>query len=640
LLPPLPQTGRPLGRCWISDLPSGFNPDPYLSAAERILGGRFDIFALRDVQLEFPPRFNRDPKTGIIAPTVRGKALDYRDERIVGDIKYLWEQNRHYELVTLAQAFYLSRDNRYALACRQYLESWFEQCPYPLGQAWSSALENAIRLVNWAVAWHLLAAAGARLFDGDDGQAFKHRWLGSIYRHCRFIAANFSFYSSANNHLFGEYMGLFVATTTWSCWKESTAWQRVAREGLEREALKQNAPDGVNREQGIWYHHEVADMMLISGLFARANGIEFSRAYWKRLESMLEFIFSMMDGGGNVPMIGDSDDAVMVRFSHEENFDVYRSLLATGAVLFGRGDFGKKAGRFDDKSRWLTGDRGAVAFAISRSRANPREPTRAFPEGGYYVLGRDFDTPREIRIAADAGPLGYLSIAAHGHADALAFTLSVGDRPMLIDPGTYAYHTQKKWRDYFRGTAAHNTVRIDGLDQSEPGGNFMWLRKAKARCEQWETGADRDLFAGSHDGYMRLRDPVVHRRKISLNKRERLLFVEDVFECRGTHDIEFCWHFAESCAVRASASAVLAACGNVELTMAMPGGAGIPELAFGREDPPLGWISCRFDERVPAPSVVWKEEIKGTTKRTTVFRIIIHNRLPDAALENNQERTV
>ena len=120
---------------------------------------------------------------------------------------------------------------------------------------------------------------------------------------------------------------------------------------------------------------------------------------------------------------------------------------------------------------------------------------------------------------ADAGPLGYRSIAAHGHADALSFTLSVGGEEFLIDPGTYAYHTQERWRRYFRGTAAHNTVRIDGLDQSVPGGNFMWLRHARSACSLWLSSTEQDSFEGWHDGYMRLEDPVKHRRLIELDKK-------------------------------------------------------------------------------------------------------------------------
>jgi hypothetical protein len=616
-----PTVGHAWGQKWVRELPSGFDTASYCQAADRILSGQFDVFALHQIPAGFPPPWNRDPKTGIDAPMTFGKALNYRDEGTVGDIKYLWEINRHYELVTLAQAYHLSGKDCYANGCRLLLDSWLQQCPYPLGQAWSSALENAIRLLNWAVAWHLLDGEESHLFAGADGLEFKQRWLGSIHQHCQFIAGHFSFYSSANNHLLGEYMGLFIGAITWTCWEESLGWIDLAKKGLEKESLKQNTADGVNREQAIWYHHEVADMMLLSALFGRANDIRFSPEFWKRLESMLEFIMAVMDIAGRVPMIGDSDNAVMVRFSQEPDADPYHSLLMTGAILFDRADFRIGKGRLDDKSRWLLGDCASTSIASLNSGLPSQPLRRAFPEGGYYVLGQDFGLPSEQKIVADAGPLGYLSIAAHGHADALMFTLSVAGKGLLIDPGTYAYHTQKKWRAYFRGTSAHNTVRVDHLDQSETGGNFMWLRKAHARCESWESNHDSDCFVGSHDGYLRLADPVLHRRKIEFQKQDGTVLVEDILECRQSHELEFHWHFSEACKVKIDGSKVIATCENIQIEMTMPDSACLPELVIGRENPPLGWISPRFDEKLASPSIVWAEKINGTTKRTTLFRI-------------------
>ena len=95
-------------------------------------------------------------------------------------------------------------------------------------------------------------------------------------------------------------------------------------------------------------------------------------------------------------------------------------------------------------------------------------------------------------------PLGYLSIAAHGHADALSFTLSVGGNEILIDPGTFAYHTQKRWREYFRGTSAHNTLRVDGADQSVPGGNFLWTQHSQTRVLsfRYKLGQGASCHAG------------------------------------------------------------------------------------------------------------------------------------------------
>jgi hypothetical protein len=368
-------------------------------------------------------------------------------------------------------------------------------------------------------------------------------------------------------------------------------------------------------------------MMLLCGLAGKANGAELSPACWNRLGTMMEFIAEVMDVGGNVPMIGDSDDAVMVRFSCEPAFNVYRSLLATGAVLFQRGDFARKASRFDDKSRWLLGGEAAAAFeamiASPPADGNPDEK-RYFPDGGYYILGVDFDTLDEIRIVTDAGSLGYLSIAAHGHADALAFTLSAGGHEILIDPGTYAYHTQKKWRDYFRGTSAHNTVRVDGEDQSLIGGNFMWLNHAKAWCEKWESSSTRDWFVGAHDGFSRLADPVIHRRSMEFDKQARIIRIADTLTCNRPHMVEIFWHFAEACRVQVRGNEISAGCGNQSATMLMPGCDWSPVVKSGKEDPPMGWISRRFDQKCHSPSVVWSGQITGSTTLNTEICLVRH----------------
>lgn len=604
-----------------------------LAAAEEILAGRFNVFALRGVALGFPPQWLRDPRTGTLSPLTFGKSLNYRDERIVGDIKYLWEPSRHLELVTLAQAWHLTGEAAYAQAARTLVESWLDDSPYPLGPHWTSSLEHAVRLVNWSVAWQILQAApqggadaAGSVFAGDSGQTFRRRWLEAVYRHCHFIAGHFSRHSSANNHLLGEYMGLHVASLTWPCWPESARWQAVARSGFEREALLQNAADGVNREQGIWYHHEVADMMLLCGLAARAAGGDFGVPYWQRLEKMLGFVHAMMSAGGQVPMIGDSDDAVMVRFTTAADFDPYRSLLATGAVLFGRADFAAKARCFDGKSRWLLGAEGERSFDRLRAEApawrdGGATTGRAFEEGGYWILGDALDGPREVRLVADAGPLGYLSIAAHGHADALAFTLGMAGRELLIDPGTYAYHTQQRWRDYFKGTSAHNTLRVDGVDQSVSGGNFMWLHHARARCHRAVFGLLRDEWSGSHDGYRRLADPVTHTRDIVLDKVAGEIRVVDEVACAGAHEVELFWHFAEGCEVALVGDAVVGTHDGVSVAIRMPDDAWQPDLVWGREDPPLGWISRRFDEKVPTFTAVWRGRVAGTTKLVTLLTL-------------------
>jgi hypothetical protein len=595
--------------------------DVYRDKANAVLEGRFDVFALQGAALGFPPPWNRDPKSGRTAPKRFGKLIDYRDERLVGDIKYLWEPNRHLQLVTLAQAWHVTGEQRYAMGCRQLLDAWFEQCPYPFGINWTSSLELAIRLVNWAVAWHLLGAESSGLFDGECGADFRERWLRSIYQHCHFVAGHFSRFSSANNHLLGEYMGLLVGALTWPLWPESSRWREIAARGFEHEALLQNTADGVNREQAIYYQHEVMDMMLICALFGRTNGVTFGSSFWDRLERMMEFLAAVMDRAGNVPMIGDADDALIVNFVPGRRLNPYRSLLTTGAVLLQRPDLATGIGRCDDKTRWLLGDAAADSLRSPGKTATERMRRRVFPEGGYYVMGARFGGEDEVLAILDCGPLGYLSIAAHGHADALSFTLSAGGMPLLVDPGTFAYHTQKKWRDYFRSTFAHNCLTVDGKDQSTIGGNFLWLSQAESISSLALLDGDVQCFEGEHHGYRRLTDPVTHRRRIAFDATTNAFRVEDSLECKGAHEATLCWHFSEHCSVKLEGNSLRAVAGRARLALEMESCTAPPRLLRGQEDPLAGWLSRSFDVKSPIFTAAWSLSVQGPTQFVTIIRL-------------------
>jgi hypothetical protein len=607
---PTADLSRPV-RSWIRN-DAVVDATPYIEAARRIIAGRYDLFAMADVELGNPPRWNRDPKTGTLAPMEFGKELDYRDPAIVGDCKYLWEPNRHLHLVTLAQAYALTGEAIYADTLRNHLESWWEDCPFRMGANWASSLEVGMRLINWALAWQLLGGVNSRVFQGEGGEAFRARWLTSIYQHADFACGHFSLHSSANNHLIGEAAGVYIAAIAWPYWERARRWRDAAREILEREALLQNAGDGVNREQAVSYQQFTFDLLLYPMLAGEANGEPFPAEFKSRLESMLVFLASIMDVGGNLPMFGDADDAYVARLDPRPGFDRFKSSLATGAILFHRGEFAAKSGGLDDKARWLFGPPAEKRFSALHSLSLRLPMQRAFPEGGYYVLGCEFERPEEIRLVADVGPLGYREIAAHGHADALSFTLSVGGVELLVDPGTFAYHTETEWRRHFRGTSAHNTIRVDGQDQSEQGGNFMWLRKARAHCTAWMSAIDQDIVEGWHDGYTALADPVVHKRRITLDKRSRCVQVEDTLTMEGEHRIELFFHCAEGTTIAPIA-------GGVSLTRAgrtirlrfpdLPGGT--HQVLEGSTTPIGGWVSRRFDHKVPAPTLVWSATLKG-----------------------------
>jgi hypothetical protein len=436
-----------------------------------------------------------------------------------------------------------------------------------------------------------------------------------------FISNNLSRYSSANNHLIGEASGLFVATVTWPFYENFKNYNKKSMQILIDQVSIQTADDGGNREQAIAYQQFVLDFCLIAALTGRAYGIEFPQKFWKTIEGMMEYISSIMDAEGNIPMIGDADDGYVVSLSHEKDFCNYHSLMATGAVLFNRSDFKKLAKKFDDKSLCFLGKKGGDIFNNIKQELNFSVNRNVLSQSGFYIFGKNLGASNEIRGMIDCGSLGYLSIAAHGHADSLAFYLSVAGHEILIDPGTYAYHTKMKWRNYFRGTSAHNTIRIDDKNQSIIGGNFMWLKHANSVCEKWESTSEFDFFSGYHDGYTRLNDPVLHRRIVKYIKEINEFIIFDSLSCEQSHKVERFWHFSEKCDVEIIENTVVACNDRVRVTISPSEPTCTIDLCKGNEDSPLGWVSRRYDFKVPTWTAVFTDTILKSTKLETTVKI-------------------
>ena len=599
------------GAPWLT-VPEGINPEPYIHCADELLGGRITMFGVELLELGHPPVWNQ--AIDYPGPDNGGYSLQQgvRFARLAEDIKMVWEPSRHHHLVTLAQAYCLSGEQKYLDGLLLQLESWLDECPYPSVPHWKSPLEAGIRLINWSAAWQLLGGKDAAVFSTDKGNVLLQRWLLSINQHCCFIDRNISVYSSANNHLIGEAAGLFVASVSWPIWTDSLIWRERAQSILIDEIVKQTYPDGSGKEQAFSYLQFVLDFFWISGLAGKANGIQFPSSCWERIEAMLLFIASVMDVRGNMPMVGDADDGNVVVLSREKGFCPFRSQLATGGVWFQRQEFLTKAGRMDDKTRWLLGD--YCKEVHLQAEENPTwSLQRHFPDGGYHILGSGFETESEVRLLVDTGQLGYLSIAAHGHADALSVVLSIGGREFLVDPGTFAYNSDPAWRHYFRGTSAHNTVIVDGLDQSEYCGSFMWRRHAVADCFY----ADETFVSAAHNGYSRLPDPVIHQRDVIYDSIAREFRIVDIMICRRKHHIQQHWHFSDCCEVQKTADGFLVSNDNYGLCLITDSVLTKVELVRGDEVRPAGWVSREFGVRRPSTTIICSADITGKSSFET-----------------------
>ena len=394
--------------------------------------------------------------------------------------------------------------------------SWYEENPFMIGLNWKSPLEAGMRLISWALVSFIMGKVKPK-------EIFHKEFPESIYQHQYFISKFYSRHSSANNHLIGEMAGLYVSSVFWPYYKESSSWRTFARQRLIEQSLRQVETDGVGKERATEYQLFILEFFVIVGALGRAVGDPFPLEYWRRIGRMAAFLAAISDRNGNLAMFGDGDSAQVVPLPQTPQERV-QSLLRV-CQFNNRGNSGQT--EEDLRSRLLFWGQRADQVPLSPMAAMHAQ-LQAFPEGGYYVLALARCEEDEVIVVFDAGPIGFPPLYAHGHADALSFWLSYGGREFLIDPGTFCYYTHDAWRAYFRGTAAHNTLRIDGLDQSVTGGRFLWRHIARSHVEHVENRSEFVRVKGFHDGYQRLPDPVIHRRDLRLFKRTRTLAVTDI----------------------------------------------------------------------------------------------------------------
>jgi uncharacterized heparinase superfamily protein len=581
-----------------------------MAAATGWLNHRAGFFALRDVFLGEQIDWHRDYSSGIVGPQKYSALINHRDAKRLGDVKYIWELNRLHQLVFLALAATWTGKDAYKEEIRSETASWYEQNPFMIGINWKSALEAGMRLISWALVWFIMGKANPK-------ELFHDAFLESIYQHQYFISKFFSKHSSANNHLIGEMAGLYISALCWPYYRESSSWQAFAREKLIEENRRQVEIDGVGKERATEYQLFILEFFLLAGALGQAVGDPFPVDYWERVRRMVFFLSAIADRNGHLPLFGDGDSAQVVPLSQSFE-DRVRSLIRLYMI-----DRHAHAGGIEEDLKLrllLWGQRSDQMPSSSNAVAHPELET--FPEGGYYVLALSRGMDDEVIVVFDAAPMGLRPLYAHGHADALSFWLSYGGQEFLIDPGTFSYYTEEVWRAYFRGTAAHNTLRIDGVDQSVPGGRFLWREIARSHVEQFENGNDALGVMGSHDGYRRLPDPVIHRRELRLLKTTRTLVVTDFLDCKSSHDVEMFFHFSEHCEVHSVAPSSFHV-QNRDRCIAIHLDPGVEAMLYrGSIEPIVGWVSRTFGAKEPSFSIVARATIRASTQFVSKINLL------------------
>jgi hypothetical protein len=557
--------------------------------AEQICCHRFDLLGYRSVNYGAEIDWHLDAVHGKRAPRCAWYKVPYLEFSQVGDSKITWELNRHQHLVTLAKAYRLTERPQFAWELFRQWYDWQEQNPYPIGINWASSLEVAFRSLSWLWVSRLLygcPVVPAR-FSTDLGRA--------LILNGRHIARFPSTYFSPNTHLLGEGAGLFFIGTLCPGSAVAQRWQSQGWRIVLEEAQRQVRPDGMHFEHSTYYHAYALDFFLHARVLASLNGIPIPAAFDGTIEKMLEVI-RRLSRSGRLPRLGD-DDGGRVFDPRRNRPEHMRDPLALGAVVFDRDDFMDAEGDITEEAIWLAGVEAAGRFENSHGRQQGPVSFALEPSGIHVMASA---TPITQQLVIDAGPREP-GRQGHRHADALSLQLSINGHGVLIDPGTCAYVDQDGERNLFRGTAAHNSVQVDDLNQGEPEGPFAWRNLPRTHVHRWVMGSGFDFFEGSHSGYQRLPDPVEHQRSIFFLKPHFWL-VRDVLSGLDVHHLAAHWHFSQGRLTLEANGVTFLGANQVALA-----------LIFGSNhqwshDIGTGWYSPEYGKKEPAPV------LRSTTK--------------------------
>ena len=431
-----------------------------LREADEICAHRFRLLGYENLDYGAEIDWHLDRVHNKRAPLDPWFKIPFLDFGAVGDHKVTWELNRHQQLVTLAKARLLTGDDKYVRELILQWRSWIKANPYPLGINWGSSLEVAFRSLSWIWVDHLLA-------ETSEYSALRPELLPALAFHGRYIERYLSTYFSPNTHLLGEAVALFFLGTLYPQMPHAARWKQSGWEIVLHEAGRQVRPDGVYFEQSLHYHVYALDFFLYARMLAAQNGIDIPQSYDAILQRMLAALAALAQAG---PPEGFGDDDGGRLFNPRRNrTEQTTDPLAVGSLLYSRD---LPAAQLTEEAIWLFGQQAVENLPTAPSATTADSiASAAFSDGGLYILAAE--QPFPLTIVVDAGPQG-VGRSGHGHADALSLRLTMNGNRWLVDSGSGVYISKDPAdRNTFRGTGAHNTLRVDGLDQQIRGSFFL-----------------------------------------------------------------------------------------------------------------------------------------------------------------------
>jgi heparinase II/III-like protein len=507
---------------------------------------RWPLLGFGEIDFGREIEWRRDPVSGFVSPLTY-----HRDVQLVrddgSDVRVLWELNRLAHLITLGQAYAVTRDEKFTNEFLSHLRSWAEQNPYGLGANWHCAMEVALRAMNLLAAFELFRESPLMT-----EQSLAHL-LALLDRHGTYIRNNLEFsYIATSNHYFSDVVGLLWLAVMLPELREAAEWRQFGYREMLCEIDKQVLPDGADFESSTGYHRFILELLLYSFLLCRFNDIEISERYSQKVRMMLEYVRGYLRPDGTAPLIGDSDGGQVMPMCMRASDD-HAFLLPIGALVFKDSSF-KKSSDPPEELLWLFGENGLLE-SESLAESSELPGSISFASAGLHIQRH-----RDMYLGFNTSHAGINGRGSHGHNDALSIEVAACGRTFIVDPGTFVYTADLASRHKFRSTAYHSTVEIDGEEQNTTNINMPFVigDEAQPTLLFWETGEEFDRVSAEHYGYRRFPDPVTHRRTISFNKAERTWLIDDEFVSDGEHSLAIRFHFDAGLRVDAGEDSVTA----------------------------------------------------------------------------------
>lgn len=487
----------------------------------------------------------------------------------IGDIRTNWELNRHFQISALAKSYYCTRDEGTLWELERLFQDWNRHNLFLHGVEWSSAMEAAIRVNAWVYAFAFLKKAGCE-------ERLLAQLEHGVLLMTDHIMQHRARFSSANNHLIVEMyaVGLVGILTDYQPWRDEAL--RI----LTQELPRQNYSDGVNREMSLHYQSFVMEAYGLLWLLMTKNDIEVPQIWKSYLRAMTQFLADSTDDFGTTMEFGDSDEGKILDLNGKMDNHYQYVMNLMGCLL------GMKFTQapWHENLYWIVPEkRRKSAAAYTPGLVCSRR------EGGYTFL-RSKD--RRVLIGIDHAELGFGSIAAHGHADALSFQMSIDGQPVFVDAGTFNYHVPVEARDAFRSTRSHNTVMIDAQEQSEMLGPFIWGKRAQAELlSLWEEDGAVcvSMSCCGHSG--------IHRRTMVFNQKNRLEILDETEGREG----KLFLHTGAGCGVEKNQNTAVIRVEGKQITCANDANAWVSEQ---------GWYSEKYNQKTE--STVLSTAIHGS----------------------------